>query len=87
MAMQTPPGHKTVCPLCGSEDDRRRAFQVDHICPLALGGANAFHNFQLTCWPCNSRKGKDKTNAEVREWNKRNGFMVNEALALRVARV
>jgi 5-methylcytosine-specific restriction endonuclease McrA len=36
----------------------RQRFHVDHIMPLALGGANTADNIQLLCASCNSRKGK-----------------------------
>lgn len=33
-----------------------RAWHIDHIMPLALGGTNWPTNLQLTCAPCNTRK-------------------------------
>ena len=35
----------------------RTRFHVDHIIPLARGGANDRRNLQLTCRSCNQRKG------------------------------
>ncbi len=32
-------------------------FHVDHIIPLKLGGSNDARNIQITCAPCNARKG------------------------------
>lgn len=37
---------------CGAE-----ARSIDHVIPLARGGAHALSNFQFLCRPCNSRKG------------------------------
>jgi 5-methylcytosine-specific restriction endonuclease McrA len=39
-----------TCP-CGAKDN-----SIDHIIPLARGGAQALGNFQFLCRPCNSRK-------------------------------
>lgn len=37
--------------------DIRYAYEVDHIVPLAAGGAHADENLQLLCGDCNRRKG------------------------------
>lgn len=42
-----------ICPRCGQLADPT----VDHIIPLAKGGAESTSNFQLLCMPCNSGKG------------------------------
>ena len=38
---------------------------IDHITPVAQGGANARDNMQLLCPGCNTRKG-DRTDQEFR---------------------
>lgn len=46
-------GH--ACYLCGDsfpEDD----LQIEHVIPIAAGGAHEFTNVALACRPCNSRK-------------------------------
>lgn len=45
---------KSRCPVCGA---KLRAYNVDHIIPIARGGTNWPHNLQLLCPPCNNRKG------------------------------
>lgn len=44
------------CYLCGS-DLPRQAITLDHVIPLARGGAHAEDNLRVACRPCNSRKG------------------------------
>lgn len=41
-----------VCQACGSSDD----LTIDHIVPMALGGAHEISNVQLLCRGCNARK-------------------------------
>lgn len=41
------------CFACGSTD----RLEVDHVVPLALGGAHAVRNFQVLCRQCNAEKG------------------------------
>lgn len=41
-----------VCAYCGTEDD----LGLDHIRPLARGGANCLDNLQVSCRTCNKRK-------------------------------
>lgn len=43
------------CAACGG--DIRRAYEVDHIVPLALGGSDEKGNLQLLCRRCNRSKG------------------------------
>ena len=38
---------------------------MDHVVPLARGGANAWDNFQTLCAPCNLRKGARLTVPEA----------------------
>ena len=47
---------KGVCKGCGEEFPKHR-MEVDHIAPVAKGGAHAESNYQLLCGPCNSSKG------------------------------
>lgn len=41
------------CLKCGATD----RLTLDHIVPLALGGAHSTNNFQILCQSCNSAKG------------------------------
>ena len=48
------------CNICGKPVPNRLGFRtahIDHVVPLSKGGSNAFSNLQLTCAPCNLRKG------------------------------
>lgn len=48
--------------------DLNKAFHIDHIMPLALGGSNTDGNVQLLCPPCNmakSAKHPDEFRAEI----------------------
>lgn len=38
----------------------RKAYHLDHIFPLALGGKHERSNVQLLCVPCNRKKGKKR---------------------------
>lgn len=44
-----------TCQRCGTHD----GLVVDHIVPLARGGASEFANYQTLCSPCNALKGCD----------------------------
>ena len=44
------------CNLCGCELNEANE-TLDHVLPLALGGAHNMSNFQLLCGPCNYAKG------------------------------
>jgi hypothetical protein len=53
-----------TCQLCGCKTPRRyqgmmtaRAPELDHIIPLALGGAHSYQNTQCACRTCNGLKG------------------------------
>ena len=58
---------KFTCQQCGRRPTAKGAggivrpdlsmLHVDHITPLARGGADAFDNLQLLCAPCNLTKG------------------------------
>lgn len=41
------------CVRCGSPEN----ITIDHIIPLARGGANKRDNYQTLCGPCNQEKG------------------------------
>lgn len=41
--------------------------EIDHIVPVANGGSgNDETNLQTLCWRCNRKKGKNRTNDEVK---------------------
>lgn len=41
--------------------------EIDHIVPVAKGGSGDDEtNLQTLCWRCNRKKGKNRTNDEVR---------------------
>lgn len=41
--------------------------EVDHILPVAAGGSGESEdNLQTLCWRCNRKKGKNKTNRQVK---------------------
>lgn len=54
-------GHR--CVKCGADPSRDRAvrLEVDHIVPVARGGASTLENLQTLCWSCNQGK-KDGDN-------------------------
>lgn len=52
-----------ICALCLLAP--LTAYHVDHIIPLARGGSNWIENIQLTCPPCNLRKGAKVPNSEL----------------------
>lgn len=41
------------CVDCGTDEE----LTVDHVIPLARGGADEMSNYRTRCRPCNSRKG------------------------------
>jgi 5-methylcytosine-specific restriction endonuclease McrA len=52
--------YKCANPRCRASIEA--GYEIDHIVPLALGGANDISNIQLLCMPCNRSKGaKDPT--------------------------
>lgn len=47
-----------TCAACGFYDEYGFCLTVDHIIPVANGGANAIENLQCLCQTCNLIKGK-----------------------------
>lgn len=58
------------CAECGKST--KKTYHVDHIMPLALGGANWPTNLQILCPPCNQHKHA----RHPLEWAKLNGRLV-----------
>ena len=54
-----------TCPYCGSRKTIR-TMDIDHMTPAVRGGSNARSNLQVTCRPCNQRKGM-MTDQEFRQ--------------------
>lgn len=48
-----------ICQICGNPVLIRSELQIDHIIPLAEGGADAPHNVRVACKTCNIRRPKD----------------------------
>lgn len=44
------------CRFCQATED----LKLDHIQPVVLGGLSIMDNFQILCFQCNSKKGKDE---------------------------
>jgi 5-methylcytosine-specific restriction protein A len=53
------------CQSCSKIDLTAKTLQVDHIIPLAQGGANDLSNLQTLCAKCNSQK-RDKLDPRFR---------------------
>jgi len=71
--------HGFKCAHCG-ESEGRRKLTLDHIRPLARGGAHTKANVQPLCKPCNSRKGaKDNEEAKKHLMATVHGIHVQEA--------
>jgi 5-methylcytosine-specific restriction protein A len=47
---------KGLCAACTQKIDAGKAWDIDHIVPLALGGTNAADNLQILCRPCHRSK-------------------------------
>ena len=56
----------------------RRLLQIDHRQPRSEGGPNHIDNRVLLCGDCNLTKSDTMTLKGVRQFNKKNGLMVNE---------
>lgn len=55
---------KYQCQSCG-KTDREAKLNIDHIIPLAKGGANDISNLQTLCSSCNQKK-KDRYDPRFR---------------------
>ena len=47
---------KGICSTCTQKIDAGKAWDIDHILPLALGGTNTPENLQILCRPCHKAK-------------------------------
>ena len=47
---------KGTCAACTQKIEAGKAWDIDHILPLALGGTNEPHNLQILCRPCHRAK-------------------------------
>ena len=47
---------KGICSACSLKIEAGKAWDIDHILPLALGGANEPKNLQILCKPCHQSK-------------------------------
>jgi len=47
---------KGTCASCYLKIDAGKAWDIDHITPLGLGGTNALYNLQILCKPCHQSK-------------------------------
>jgi len=47
---------KGTCASCSQKIDAGKAWDIDHIIPLALGGTNEPKNLQILCKPCHQSK-------------------------------
>ena len=47
---------KGTCAACSQKIDAGKAWDIDHILPLAMGGTNAPENLQILCSPCHRAK-------------------------------
>ena len=54
----------STCYLCGKRVAKKH-LQIDHVQPLAKGGAHTYENLRVACAACNGRKG-DLTLGEFR---------------------
>ena len=47
---------KGLCAACSQKIDAGKAWDIDHILPLALGGTKEPDNLQILCRPCHRAK-------------------------------
>ncbi len=68
------------CQGCGADYTfDRRVLEVDHINPRSQGGTDAYDNLTLLCPPCNKEKRDRYTLIGLQDFNRKNGYMKNEA--------
>lgn len=58
-----------MCAYC--ECDISKAFEIDHVMPISLGGMNTADNLALACRPCNRKKHNKHPDAWAEELKKR----------------
>jgi 5-methylcytosine-specific restriction protein A len=54
------------CQACGLRFDAGRAWHLDHVIPLSLGGADETHNLQVLCRACHRDKTRRDSGALAR---------------------
>lgn len=64
-----------VCRGCGYTFNHERFLQPDYDIPISRGGLGRISNRLLLCAPCAGVKGDALTNEELREINRKNGWM------------
>ena len=64
-----------VCRGCNYVFNHERFLQPDYDIPLSRGGLKRISNRLLLCAPCVGVKGNTLTQEELREVNKKNGWM------------
>jgi 5-methylcytosine-specific restriction endonuclease McrA len=58
-----------MCMKCGQRVPEKN-YHIDHIVPLSRGGDEwALNNLELSCPPCNMRKGADLEGIDDDEWD------------------
>ena len=69
-----------LCQGCGADYTfDPRVLEVDHIRPRSDGGSDAYDNLTLLCPPCNKEKRDYYTLTYLQDFNKKSGYMKNEA--------
>lgn len=67
---------KGLCLCCGEKINKTDETEVDHLIPIAQGGANSIANLNLAHKQCNKEKHA-KTLAEHWQWRKQRGLSVS----------
>lgn len=70
-----------ICIWCGRQVPKKKR-HVDHVIPLARGGAHCVKNFGVSCQRCNHQK-RDKMPVDFIAWRKKNGLATNRVSAIR----
>jgi 5-methylcytosine-specific restriction endonuclease McrA len=55
---------------CGYCFTKKGSMTIDHIVPLAKGGADKLYNMMLACWDCN----QEKADMAIEDWLKKIGW-------------